>query len=118
MTNRPHEAKWSHELIGGAAAYEAMKAYEDHEARNGIPTHPITTSHTPCTQYQSTNAILFLCLGKIDNHAKAKEVVAGLIGAFVDREVETKGLDFIDREKAKHHARERAEESMGNSGRW
>ncbi|GLI79923.1 hypothetical protein PoHVEF18_008271 [Penicillium ochrochloron] len=90
VTNRPHEAKWSHELIGGAAAYEAMKAYEDHEARNG----------------------------KIDNHAKAKEVVAGLIGAFVDREVETKGLDFIDREKAKHHARERAEESMGNSGRW
>ncbi|CEJ61204.1 Putative CipC1 protein, concanamycin induced protein C [Penicillium brasilianum] len=90
VTNRPHEAKWSHELIGGAAAYEAMKAYEDHEARNG----------------------------KIDNHAKAKEVVAGLIGAFVDREVETKGLDFIDREKAKHHARERAEEAMGNSGRW
>lgn len=37
MTNRPHEAKWSHELIGGAAAYEAMKAYEDHEARNGSP---------------------------------------------------------------------------------
>ncbi|KAJ5896987.1 uncharacterized protein N7473_006386 [Penicillium subrubescens] len=90
VTNRPHEAKWSHELIGGAAAYEAMKAYEDHEARNG----------------------------KIDNHAKAKEVVAGLIGAFVDREVETRGLDYIDREKAKRHARERAEESMGNSGRW
>ncbi|KAJ5676147.1 hypothetical protein N7462_009044 [Penicillium macrosclerotiorum] len=90
MTNRPHEAKWSHELIGGAAAYEAMKAYEEHEARNG----------------------------KIDEHAKAKEVVAGLIGAFVDREVETKGLDFIDREKAKHHARERAEASMNNSGRW
>lgn len=38
MTNRPHEAKWSHELIGGAAAYEAMKAYENHEARNGSPT--------------------------------------------------------------------------------
>ena len=37
MTNRPHEAKWSHELIGGAAAYEAMKAYEEHEARNGSP---------------------------------------------------------------------------------
>jgi hypothetical protein len=36
MTNRPHEAKWSHELIGGAAAYEAMKAYEEHEAREGM----------------------------------------------------------------------------------
>ena len=32
---REHEAKFSHELIGGAAAFEAMKAYEDHEARNG-----------------------------------------------------------------------------------
>lgn len=35
VTNRPHEAQWSHELIGGAAAYEAMKAYEEHEAREG-----------------------------------------------------------------------------------
>jgi hypothetical protein len=35
VTERPHEAKWSHELIGGAAAYEAAKAYEDHVARNG-----------------------------------------------------------------------------------
>lgn len=41
VTNRPHEAKWSHELIGGAAAYEAAKAYEDHVARNGtFPTRP------------------------------------------------------------------------------
>ncbi|KAJ5736169.1 uncharacterized protein N7483_001294 [Penicillium malachiteum] len=90
VTNRPHEAKWSHELIGGAAAYEAMKAYEDHEARNG----------------------------KVDNHAKAKEIIAGFAGAFIDREVETKGLDFVDREKAKHHAKERLEEGMGRSGRW
>lgn len=36
VTNRPHEAKWSHELIGGAAAFEAAKAYEDHVARNGM----------------------------------------------------------------------------------
>lgn len=35
VTQRPHEAKWSHELIGGAAAYEAAKAYEDHVAKNG-----------------------------------------------------------------------------------
>ena len=27
---------------------------------------------------------------------------AGFAGAFVDREVESKGLDFIDREKAKY----------------
>ena len=35
VVNRPHEAKWTHELLGGAAAYEAAKAYEDHVASNG-----------------------------------------------------------------------------------
>ncbi|KAK2589894.1 hypothetical protein QQS21_012434 [Conoideocrella luteorostrata] len=86
LMNRPHEAKWSHELIGGAAAYEAAKAYEDHVARNGQP----------------------------DSHAQAKEILAGFIGAFVDREVETKGLDYIDREKAKRHAQEHAENGLSN----
>ncbi|KLO14981.1 hypothetical protein SCHPADRAFT_825489 [Schizopora paradoxa] len=78
-----HKAKLSHEVIGGAAAYEAMKAYEDHVAKNGKP----------------------------DNHAKAKEVLAGLAGAFIDREFESKGLDFIDKEKAKHDAKKRLEEA-------
>jgi hypothetical protein len=32
--------------------------------------------------------------------------MAGFAGAFVDREVETRGLDFIDKEKAKYHARQ------------
>lgn len=31
--------------------------------------------------------------------------MAGLAGAFIDREVETRGLDFIDSEKAKYEAR-------------
>ncbi|KAK1243826.1 hypothetical protein MKX08_001964 [Trichoderma sp. CBMAI-0020] len=92
VTERPHEAKWSHELIGGAAAYEAAKAYEDHVARNGHP----------------------------DEHAQAKEILAGAIGFFVDREVETKGLDFIDREKAKRHAQQQAEQELSNQygGQW
>ncbi|KAF5635827.1 phosphoglycerate mutase family [Fusarium sp. NRRL 52700] len=82
--NEEHKAKLSHELIGGAAAFEAAKAYEEHVARNGKP----------------------------DSHAKAKEFIAGAIGAFVDREVETKGLDFIDREEAKRHGRRHAEEAL------
>ncbi|KAG6332465.1 hypothetical protein ID866_6621 [Astraeus odoratus] len=69
-----HEAKLSHELIASAAAYEAAKAYEDHKARNGEP----------------------------DDHAKAKEILAAGAGFFIDRLVETKGLDFIDKQKAKH----------------
>ena len=36
----------------------------------------------------------------------AKELFAGFAGAFIDREVETKGLDFVDRERAKRHAQE------------
>ncbi|KYK54769.1 phosphoglycerate mutase family protein [Drechmeria coniospora] len=90
VVNRPHEAQWTHELIGGAAAYEAAKAYEDHVARNGNPS----------------------------SHAKAKEILAGVIGAFVDREVETKGLDFIDTERAKRHAQRQAEEQLGSEGAW
>jgi hypothetical protein len=30
--------------------------------------------------------------------------LAGFAGAFIDREVETKGLDFIDREQARRQA--------------
>ncbi|EAW12087.1 DUF3759 domain-containing protein [Aspergillus clavatus NRRL 1] len=71
-----HKAKLSHELIAGAASFEAAKAYEEHVARNGQP----------------------------ESHAKAKEILAGFAGAFIDREFETKGLDFIDREEAKRHA--------------
>ncbi|EGG11587.1 uncharacterized protein MELLADRAFT_91070 [Melampsora larici-populina 98AG31] len=47
-----HKAKFSHELLSGAAAYEAAKAYEDHKKKNGKPS----------------------------NHAEAKEIAAGLAG--------------------------------------
>ncbi|KAJ5126589.1 hypothetical protein N7448_007368 [Penicillium atrosanguineum] len=73
-----HDASFSHELIAGAASYEAAKAYEEHCERNGQP----------------------------ESHDKAKEIMAGFAGAFIDREVETKGLDFIDREKAKRASRQ------------
>ncbi|CAF9929825.1 MAG: hypothetical protein GOMPHAMPRED_005508 [Gomphillus americanus] len=79
-----HQAKLSHELIGGAAAFEAMKAYEDHVERNGQP----------------------------ENHKFAKELAAGFAGAFVDRIAETKGEDFYDRERAKHHAKREVEQGM------
>ncbi|KIY49218.1 CipC-like protein [Fistulina hepatica ATCC 64428] len=81
VVNAPHKAQLSHELIAAAASYEAAKAYEKHVEANGQPA----------------------------SHEKAKEIMAGLAGAFVDHVVETKGLDFIDREKAKHHAKEQYE---------
>ncbi|KAJ2961543.1 hypothetical protein NQ176_g10997 [Zarea fungicola] len=76
-----HEASISHELLSGAAAFAAARAYENHVAQNGPPP----------------------------THALAKELFAGFAGAFIDREVETKGLDFIDREKAKRQAEQHVE---------
>ncbi|CAL5867056.1 uncharacterized protein PFLUO_LOCUS1268 [Penicillium psychrofluorescens] len=85
-----HEASFAHELIAGAASYEAAKAYEEHEEREGKP----------------------------ESHEKAKEIMAGFAGAFVDREVETRGLDFIDREKAKRQAREHIERVSAEDAGW
>ncbi|KZT66023.1 CipC protein [Daedalea quercina L-15889] len=82
VNNAPHKAELSHELIAAAASYEAAKAYEKHTAANGKPP----------------------------SHAEAKELLAGVAGAFVDRIAETKGLDFIDREKAKRQATEQTTE--------
>lgn len=94
-----HKAKFSHELIAGAAGFEAMKAYEDHLRKIGQPV----------------------------THSTMKELLAGFAAAEVDKLFESKGmcdacvicffllmraavgLDFIDREKAKHHAKEQAE---------
>ena len=53
--------------------------------------------------------MLNLALGKPANHALAKEVIAGLVGSQIDRLVETKGMDWFDAEKAKHHAKKNAE---------
>ncbi|KAG9095732.1 hypothetical protein FS749_009905 [Ceratobasidium sp. UAMH 11750] len=72
----------------GAASYEAAKAYENHVAENGAP----------------------------DSHQRAKEILAGFAGAFVDREVETRGLDFIDRERAKRQAADQAQQAYDVNG--
>ena len=72
------------------------------------------------TRIRQTTATTCLTqsLGHPDSHAKAKEILAGAIGAFVDREVETRGPDYVDREKAKHHAQRQAEEQLAQEGRW
>jgi len=82
-----HQSSLSHEAMSGAAAFYAAKKYEEHVAKNGHPP----------------------------NHALAKELIAGFAGAFVDKEVETRGLDFFDKEKAKHEAKKRAENAWADS---
>ncbi|KAF8882898.1 hypothetical protein CPB84DRAFT_1750779 [Gymnopilus junonius] len=77
VVNAPHKAELSHELIAAAASFEAAKAYEKHVATSGVP----------------------------ESHAKAKEFLAAAAGGFIDRLVETKGLDYVDRERVQHSAR-------------
>lgn len=78
----PHESHLSHELIGGAAAFEAMHLFENQQRKEG----------------------------KTVSHGFAKEMLAAVAGAEVDKLAETKGLDFLSKEKAKHHAKKQAED--------
>jgi hypothetical protein len=81
--NPEHKAKLSHELIGGAAGFEAMKAYEQHCAKNGQPP-----SVSACVMRV---AALHLLVLTVSQHAMAKELLAGFAAAEVDRLFETKG---------------------------
>ena len=97
-----------HELIAGAASYEAAKAYENHVAENGTYTAPPT--------WDSWKLTLLFATGEPPSHEKAKEILAGFAGAFVDREVESRGLDFVDAEKAKYQARQQVNDAYDNNG--
>ena len=58
--------------------------------------------------------------GEQVSHAKMKEMLAGFAAAEVDKLFETKGLDYLDREKAKRMATEQAyqlaHEKYGSGG--
>ncbi|GIZ47283.1 hypothetical protein CKM354_001037900 [Cercospora kikuchii] len=77
-----NKAELSHEILAGGASFMAMKMFEDHQRKEGKPV----------------------------SHQFAKELLAGFAGGEVDRLAETKGADYIDREKAKRQARENAEQ--------
>ncbi|GJP92551.1 hypothetical protein CBS115989_5735 [Aspergillus niger] len=75
-----HEGHLSHELIAGAASFAGMKAWEDHQRKQG----------------------------KTVSHAFAKEALAAVVGAEVDKLAETKGMDEVDKIKAREHAKKNA----------
>ena len=54
----------------------------------------------------ANEAALQSIIGQPSSHAEAKDIMAGFAGAFIDREVESKGMDFIDSEKVKYQARQ------------
>ncbi|KAK5162908.1 uncharacterized protein LTR77_011069 [Saxophila tyrrhenica] len=79
--NPENKAELSHEVLAGGASFMAMKEWEDHQRKEG----------------------------KEVDHAFAKEAIAAIAGVEVDRLAETKGADYIDREKTKHEAKKRSE---------
>lgn len=99
-----HEAHFSHELVAGAAAFAGMKAFEDHQRNEG------RSISLYAREPDAVAVLLTLQVpGRQVSHSFAKELIAGFAGAEVDKLAETKGLDFLDREKAKHHSKRQAE---------
>ncbi|KAI0321740.1 hypothetical protein OF83DRAFT_1168150 [Amylostereum chailletii] len=75
-----HQSSLSHEVIAGAAGFAAMHAYEAHLRASGQPV----------------------------SHGTMKEILAAIAAAEVDKLAETKGLDWLDRHKAKKMAAHQA----------
>lgn len=81
-----HEGKFSHELIAGAASFEAMRVFENRQRNEGRPV----------------------------SHAFAKEMIAGIAGGEVDKLFETKGLDYLDQRQARDQAMNQAQQNYDN----
>ena len=82
----------THELIGGAAGFEAMRMFEHHRENEGIPEH----------------------------HELAKELLAGFVASEVDKHFESGRYGHLNRHEARRMAREQAgylyQQQYG--GRW
>ena len=117
-----NQASFTHEALAGAAGFEAMRKYQQHEQANGTLTHPplshplsysLAPSLTPCLSIlylHPTTTMLtpFAKTGVAENHTFAKDLLAGFAGGEADKLVETKGEDFYDREKLKRDAQNNA----------
>lgn len=99
--DQPNESSLGHEVIAGGASFAAFKMFEDRQRKEG------KTFPRAFAQKTITNDTL---LGKPVSHQFAKELLAGFAGAEVDKLAETKGMDFADRERAKHQAKRNSEE--------
>jgi hypothetical protein len=70
-----HKASLTHELVAGGAAFYAMREYEKRREAEGNR-----------------------------DHSWAREILASIAGAEIDKQFETKGLDWLDRTRAKNQA--------------
>ena len=96
-----NHASLGHEVLAGGAAFAAMKVFEDRQRKEG--------KRAQCFNISTYAAITEMIIGKPVSHEFAKEVLAGLAGAEVDRFAESTGADWIDKERAKRQAREHCE---------
>ena len=71
----------THELIAGAAGFEAMRMYEHHREREGIPEH----------------------------HELAKELLAAFVAAEIDKHFERGHYGHLNRHEARRLAHAQAE---------
>jgi len=75
---RESSKRLSHELVGKAAAYQANLALNEHVKHRGLPDSP----------------------------QKAQQMMTKIASAFVDSEVEVKGLTSVDKQRAKRQAQQ------------
>jgi hypothetical protein len=71
----------THELLAGAAAFEAMRMFEHHREREGIPEH----------------------------HELAKELLAGFVGAEIEKHFAQGRYGHLNRHEAKQLAEQQAQ---------
>jgi Protein of unknown function (DUF3759) len=76
----PH-ASVTHELLAGAAGFEAMRMYEHHRENEGI----------------------------VEHHELGKELISGFAAAEVDKHFENGGFGHLDREQARLQAQQQAQ---------
>ncbi|KAI9264722.1 hypothetical protein BY458DRAFT_476840 [Sporodiniella umbellata] len=83
IQNEEHKADWTHELLAAAGGFAAMRAYNKKQEEEGANPE--------------------------NDHHVAKQMLAALAAASVDHMAESKGMDWVDRQKAKKHAEEEAQ---------
>jgi hypothetical protein len=76
----PHH-EVTHELLAGAAGFEAMRMYEHHREREGI----------------------------VEHHTLGKELLASFAAAEVDKHFDSGRFGHLDRDQARRQAQQQAE---------
>lgn len=80
----------THELLAGAAGFEAVRMYEHHREREGI----------------------------VEHHALGKEMLAGFAVAEVDKHFGSGRFGHLDREQARQQARQQAHHLWDQHGQY